>query len=89
MRIWAGTWRGGQAQIATRGPNIPSEVAVGKHLWGRASLQKHVAIFSSIPKGIVGGGAGIAGIGAPSPVLSPQQPVGTAEADECMELRGG
>ena len=56
---------------------------------GRASLQKHVAIFSSLPKGIVGGGAGRAGIGAPFPVLSPQQLVGTAEADECAELRSG
>jgi len=60
---------------------------VSKHSWGRTSLQKHVAIFSSLPKGIVGGGTGRAGVGAPFPVLSPQQTVGTAEADKCVELR--
>lgn len=88
MCTWTGTWHGGQTQIATKRSNIPSEVAVGKHSWGRTSLQKHVAIFSSLPKGIVGGGAGRAGSGVPFPVLSPEQLVGTAEADNCVELRG-
>lgn len=36
----------------------------------------------------MGGRAGREGIGASFPVLFPEQSVGTAEADECVELRG-
>lgn len=37
----------------------------------------------------MGGVVGRAGIVDPSPVLSPQELVGTAETDEYMVLRGG